>query len=286
MPPGPKPVNRRTALRSVGASSGRHPFRSVSDRLRRLRRLAHSGAAARRIAAAGLSLLVAALFHGTSVSQEPGFPFPEDERLSFSIDWPSGLSVGSAEFRARFVDPGWRFQTALRATLPEIEVNDAFVSRTDEALCSIEFEKHVRHGRKRAHESLRFGPGTVRRTNLEGNSADPPGMEPAGSCAQDALAYLYHLRRDLAAGRIPPPADVFFGARYRVTLRHAQTRRIVLHAERLLADEIRAVVRGPAAEHSFSIYFGRDEARTPLLFRVEVEGTPFTMQLAEETEEE
>ncbi len=272
-------------MRNRSLSDSRRRVRSAWDRLRGLQRLT-AAAASGSLAATGLSLLAAALFHGTLASQETGLPFAEDERLSYTIDWPSGLSVGSAEFRARFVDPGWRLQATLRATLPEIEVDDAFVARTDEALCSIAFEKHVRHGEKRAHESLRFGPGAVRRTNLEGGPAHTPGVEPAGSCAHDALAYLYHLRRDLAAGRIPPPADLFFGAPYRVTLRHAQTRHIVLRGERLLADEIRAVVRGPASEHSFSVYFGRDAARTPLIFRVEVEGTPFTMQLAEEAEED
>lgn len=214
-------------------------------------------------------------------SQEAGLPIPEDERLSYAIAWPSGLAVGSAAFRARYVDPGWRFEMTLIASLPEIEIDDAYVSRTDAATCSLEFEKHVRHGAKRVHESLRFGPDALERTNLEGDRLAGPGIVPVSGCARDALAFLYYLRKDLAAGRVPPPADIFFGAGYSLKLEYVQTRRLILEGERRLADEIRTVVRGPASEHAFSVFFGRDEARTPLLFRMEFEGTPFTMQLTE-----
>ncbi len=205
-----------------------------------------------------------------------------DEQLTYSIAWPSGLSVGSADFKARYVDPGWRFEMTLRASLPDIEIDDAYVSRTDAATCSFEFEKHARHGAKRTHEFLRFGPNAVERINLENEGRSGPGIVPVSGCARDALAFLYYLRKDLAAGRVPPPADIFFGAGYGLELEYAQTRRLIWDGERRLVDEIRAVVRGPASKHEFSVYFGRDEARTPLLFRVEFEGTPFTMLLKED----
>ena len=230
--------------------------------------------------------LAAALFWVSPLlSQQAGLPIPEDEQLTYSIAWPSGLPVGQADFKARFVDPGWRFEMSLNASLPEINIDDAYVSRTDAAACSLEFEKHARHGSKRTHEFLRFGRTAVERFNLETVGQESPGVVPVSGCARDALAYLYHLRKDLGAGRIPPPADIFFGAGYRLNLEYAQTRRLVWEGKRRLVDEIRAVVRGPASEHVFSVYFGRDEARTPLLFRVEFEGTPFTMQLEAEREE-
>ena len=227
------------------------------------------------------AVLLAFALAAPVAAQEPEIPIDPDEHLTYTIAWPSGLPVGTAEFRSRFVDPGWRFELALRASLPEIEIDDAFRSVTGASLCSVQFEKHLSHGSKRAHELLRFSPESVDRTNLASDRSERPGRSPVSGCAFDALAFLYHLRRDLSDGRISPPGTVYFGAAYRVDLEYAQTRRLVWDTERRVADEIRVTVRGPDSEHGLSVYFGRDHARTPLLFRVELEGKPYTMQLVE-----
>ena len=221
------------------------------------------------------------LFTASLPGQEASVPFPEDERLRYVLAWPSGLGFGSAEFHARQADPGWRFEMNLQASLPELEIDDAFLARADANLCSSEFQKHVRHGKKRVHELLRFGPQAIERTNLDTEVLESLGTIPVNGCARDALVFLYHLRRDLASGRIPPATDVFFGPGYRVALEFAQTRWLAWNGERRLSDEIKFEVRGPASEHTFSIHFGRDSARTPLLFRVVFEGEQFTMRLAE-----
>ena len=227
-----------------------------------------------------LVALAAALWWTPQVpAQEFAIPIPDEERLVYSIAWPSGLSVGRAEFRARNLDPGWRFELTMSASLPSIEIDDAFRSRTDSATCSIEFEKHARHGERRAHESLRFRSGSLERINLEADAAPGSGIVPTEECARDALAFLYFLRADLAAGRVPPASRVYFGAGYRLELELEETRRLVWDGERRLVDEIRAVIRGPASEHELSAFFDRDEARTPLIYRMEFDGTPFTMQL-------
>ncbi len=224
-------------------------------------------------------LLAAALAH--VVSQGSAAAVPDDERLAYSVAWSSGLPVGSAELNARNVDPGWRFEMTLRANLPNFEVEDAFLSTADAGMCSEQFQKHVRHGRKRTHEALRFGPETVERRNLEADRGEPPGVSRSGPCERDALAFLYFLREELAAGRIPPPAQVHFGAGYRIELGFVRARWLRLGGDSRLTDEIRARVRGPASDHSFSVFFARDEARTPLLFQVEFEEGVFLMQLAE-----
>ena len=224
-------------------------------------------------------LIALAPWHGPA--QEQASPIPLDERLEYTITWPSGLPVGRAELRARDLDPGWRFEMTLRASLPQIEVDDAFVSRTDAEMCSQTFEKHVRHGAKRAHESLRFGPRELERTNLEAPTSEHPGRIAVGDCARDALAYLFFLRRDLAAGRIPAPGNIYFGAGYRIRLEFVRTRWLPVAEERRLADEIRVAVRGPASEHAFAVYFARDPARTPLLVRADFEEGPFSMLLSE-----
>lgn len=235
----------------------------------------------RPLTGAFLVAILLALAPGHGPAQDPASPISLDERLEYAITWPSGLAVGKAEFRARDLDPGWRFEMTLRASLPQIEIDDAFVSRTDPAMCSETFEKHVRHGAKRAHELLRFGPRELERTNLEAPRAEPPGKSPVGNCARDALAYLYFLRQDLAAGRIPAPGNIYFGAGYRIRLEFVRTRWLAVSGERRLVDEIRVRVRGPASEHTFSVYFARDPARTLLLVRADFEGGPFSMRLSE-----
>ena len=204
-----------------------------------------------------------------------------DEELRYSIYWPSGLSFGSALFKARFTDPGWRFEFDLQASLPKIEVNDRAVSRSDAQLCGQEFEKHILHGSKRASELLRFRPNVVERINLQRAEEQRPGTTPVQDCARDALAFLYFLRTELAAGRIPPTDTVFFGAAYRVRLEHAQARWLTWDGERQLTDEIRVSVRGPGSEHELSAFFARDESRTPLLFRMQFDAETFTMRLQE-----
>ncbi len=214
-------------------------------------------------------------------AQAPLGPVPTQEELRYALAWPSGLSFGSASFRAQFAEPGWRFEFELQASLPEIEINDRAISRTDSRMCGQEFEKYILHGHRRASERLRFRPGSVERVNLEQAAPGQPGAMPARDCARDALAFVYFLRTELAAGRIPPPGTVYFGAGYQVRLKHAQARWLAWGGERRLADEIRVSLRGPASEHELSAYFGRDEARAPLLFQMRFDAGKFTLRLQE-----
>ena len=232
-------------------------------------------------ALAASAAAIAFLHSGAVLAQEAQPGFPATEELRYTISWPSGLSVGTADFKARWTDPGWRFELTLRASLPKLEIDDRFISSADAQMCSQEFEKHMRHGDKRASELLRFRADAVERTNLERADQESPGLRPIRGCARDALSFLYFVRTELASGRIPPPATVHFGAGYVLSLELAETRWLTWDGERQLADRIRVAVRGPQAEHRFSAYFGRDEWRVPLLFRMTFGEDEFLMRLAE-----
>ncbi len=235
----------------------------------------------RALTGATSGLTAAATIGILAFAQELSPPIVDGERLNYTIAWPSGLPVGHASLQARTRNPGWHLELTLRATLPSIEVDDVFESSTDQELCSEVFVKRVRHGDKRAHESLRFGPGRVDRFNLEAADPEIPGRTAAGDCARDALAFLYYLRKDLAAGRLPSPGTIFYGAAYHIRVRFVRQRWLMIGGERRSADEFRAVVAGPASQHEFSVYVGQDEARTPLLFRIELGEETFSMQLDE-----
>ena len=228
----------------------------------------------------GMALLLAVLVHGGR-AEEIRMPFAAGENLAYTITWPSGLSVGAARFSARPKGDGWRFEMTMDASVHEFEIDDAFISETDAYLCSDRFEKHVRHGTKRAHEALRFADGIVERTNLDPERPGPPGTAPVGACARDALATLYYLRQDLAAGRLPAPGTIHFGAAYDARLEYERTRWLPWDGDRRQADLIRVKVRGPASRLEFLAYFGRDAARTPLLFQARIEDESFVMRLVE-----
>ncbi len=237
---------------------------------------------------AALALAASATWlSGQALEPDPGpsTPFEIGEKLRYEVVWPSGLPVGTSTFSTRPAGAGWQFDMTLRASLPSFEIDDAFRSNATADLCSLRFEKHIRHGKRQASEMLRFAASSVERTNLAAGGAGRPSMSGTRACARDALAFLYFLRRELAAGRVPPPQDMFFGAAYRIRLDYAETRWLTWDGERQLADELRVHVRGPASQHSFSAYFSRDEARTPLLFRAEFEPGPFSMRLVEDWEE-
>lgn len=228
----------------------------------------------------GMALLLAVPVH-SGRAEEIRMPFAVGENLAYTITWPSGLSVGTARFSARPKGDGWRFEMTMDASVHEFEIDDAFISETDAYLCSDRFEKHIRHGAKRAHEALRFADGLVQRTNLDPERPGPPGTAPVGACARDALATLYYLRQDLAAGRLPAPGTIHFGAAYDARLEYERTRWLPWDGDRRQADLIRVKVRGPASRLEFLAYFGRDAARTPLLFQARIEDESFVMRLVE-----
>lgn len=228
----------------------------------------------------GMALLLAVPVH-SGRAEEIRMPFAVGENLAYTITWPSGLSVGTARFSARPKGDGWRFEMTMDASVHEFEIDDAFISETDAYLCSDRFEKHIRHGAKRAHEALRFADGLVQRTNLDPERPGPPGTAPVGACARDALAAVYYLRQDLAAGRLPAPGTIHFGAAYDVRLEYERTRWLPWDGDRRQADLIRVKVRGPASRLEFLAYFGRDAARTPLLFQARIEDESFVMRLVE-----
>lgn len=227
-----------------------------------------------------IAVLLVSPLHGGR-AEEVRMPFAAGEDLAYAITWPSGLSVGSARFRARPKGDGWRFEMTVEASVHKLAVDDAFVSETDPNLCSSRFEKHILHGAKRAHEALRFAGGTVERTNLDPVRPGPPGTAPVAACARDALAAVYYLRQDLAAGRLPAPGTIHFGAAYDLQLEYEQTRWLPWDEGRRQADLIRVKVRGPASRLEFLAYFGRDAARTPMLFEARIEDESFVMRLVE-----
>lgn len=208
-------------------------------------------------------------------------PFAAGERLAYSITWPSGLSLGEAVFRADQSGAGWSFEARIKASLPAIDIIDEYTASADAGLCSSVFEKSAEHGDRTIKEKVTFDQEAhkAHRQNLP----DVPGAGESTfdipPCARDALTYLYFLRRELAAGRVPPPDDINFGAQYMTSMTYAESLEVEVGGKRQKADRIIIDLTGPKSQRTFEIFFAHDEARTPVLMRVPFELGTFSLRL-------
>ena len=131
--------------------------------------------------------------------------------------------------------------------------------------------------------TARFGDPVVLRDTTERETLGGGGVSEfdVPPCVRDGVAYLYFLRQDLARGRIPPPDDINFGAQSMISITYAETRAIEVGGKARDADRILVDLTGPNSQNSFEIFFGRDEARTPLLIKAPFELGVFSLRLAE-----
>ena len=151
-----------------------------------------------------------------------GFPF-QDEALHYEVNWPSGLSLGDANLTAHRSGENWDLSMSLDAGIPGFPIADRYHSVTSAAQCSSEFERTTSHGKKQASEKTTFDykQGRAFRVTKDGGKSEVT----IGSCARDALAFLYFARRELGQGRVPPQQDVFFGSAYSVHLEYTGAQR-------------------------------------------------------------
>jgi len=217
--------------------------------------------------------LCLALVHLAASAQPQG-----EETLNYTINWPSGLSLGEASLRARQADDRWELEFEIDAAVPGFSVQDRYRSLIGPGLCAVELEKQFRRGNKKGHERTRFDleRGIAVRETLGGGGKSEIPLPP---CPRDALGFLLYLRRELGQGRLPPAQEIFFGARYQVSLEYRGFHTVRVNEVPTQADRFLARVKGPACDHSFDVYFARDPARTPVLVRVSFPLGIFSMEL-------
>ncbi len=201
-----------------------------------------------------------------------------DETLSYSVNWPSGLSLGEARLQSKRAAGRRQYEFTLEAALPGFAVRDRYQSIAGEGGCSLELEKQFAHGQRKGHERTAFDAerGVATRETLEGGGKSEVNT-PA--CPKDALTFLYHLRRELAQGRLPPAQTVYFGAAYQVRVEYGGAQRVRVGDEAVEADRLAVSVKGPASEIRFEAFFARDAARTLLVARVPFPMGVFSMEL-------
>lgn len=210
---------------------------------------------------------------------------PAEERLEYSVNYPSGLPLGTASIESREAPlpdgrTGREFVFRLQAAVPGFEAEDRYRSVATAEYCSLEFEKDARHGKKVIRERMEFDPvgGIALRQDLASGTQTKLETPP---CAKDALTYLQYFRREMAAGRVPPPAVIFFGAAYQVRLEYMGRQQTRVGEEGLDAERVQVTVKGPASEHSFQVFLALGAERTPVSFRVTLPQGLFLMELTE-----
>lgn len=221
---------------------------------------------------------------GLAVSAAPASaPMFESEQLHYSVNWPSGLSLGEVQLRSTRVKPTpksaerYDFEFSIDAAVPGFAVADRYHSEASKDFCSIEFDKNQVHGKKKAEEKTTFDPekSTATRETKDGGKTDLNTPQ----CAHDALDFLYFVRHELAQGRLAPRQKIYFGSPYDVRVEFAGTQIIKLADNPVEADRLNVSLKGPQSDVNFEMYFLKDAARTPALVRVPLAVGTFSMEL-------
>ncbi|MBI4908040.1 MAG: DUF3108 domain-containing protein [Acidobacteria bacterium] len=205
----------------------------------------------------------------------PAAPAPES--LHYSINWPSGLSLGEGYIKSTPSEKGLEIELQFEAALPGFRVLDKFLSSVTKDLCSMTFEKDTQHGKRKTRERITFdqGAGTAIRETIGGGKS----KLTVPACAKDVLAFLFHLRRELGLGRVPPAQDIFYGAAYRVRVEYKGSQKVRIGDAMEDSDRIIARVKGPASEIEIEAFIGKDAARTPLIVKVPLGVSTFSVEL-------
>jgi len=208
---------------------------------------------------------------------------PVNEQLNYSINWPSGLSLGESHLSAAAgtssADAPSRLQMEfdIDASVPGFQVLDRYHADATSDYCSTGFEKKIKHGSKSTEEKTRFDQQahSAKRETVGGGKSE---MD-ISSCGKDALTFLYYVRHELSQGRLPAPQTVYFGASYQIRLEFEGTQTTRIGDANVETDRFKATAKGPSSEISFEIFFLKDATRTPALVHVPLALGTFSMEL-------
>ncbi|MEP6716986.1 MAG: DUF3108 domain-containing protein [Terriglobia bacterium] len=206
-----------------------------------------------------------------------GFPFM-DESLAYTINWPSGLSVGEAHLNAKHTAGGWTFEFKLDAGVPGYTVKDSYSSESNADFCSMEFDRDYAHGSRKGgeKESIDRSHETASRVTTHNGGKSEMRIP---DCVKDALTAVFYTRRELGQGRVPGAQQILFGGLYQMTLDYGGAQMVKIADKPAQTDKIVCNLKGPSASIAFEMYFARDAARTPLLVKVPLSMGNFSMEI-------
>jgi hypothetical protein len=228
-----------------------------------------------RICLRAACLALAAALCPALLADEPAKK--KSEVLRFNVNWPSGLSLGEGQWTSAFDGQQWTFSMNVDAAIPAFAVAESAKSRATPDLCSTYLEKEATRGRRVVSETTTFDASKLTATRQTGKGGGKTEMRIAG-CARDALTFIQHLRRELAAGRLPSAQSVYYGAPYATRVQYSGTVKVVRDGQYVDADKLQATIKGPASEFTVDLFFLRDSDRTPFQVQIPVAVGKFTVE--------
>jgi hypothetical protein len=215
-----------------------------------------------------LSLLLSLATPAASLSQET---------LRYTVNWPSGLSLGEGQLTSsKTTTGGWDVNFQVEAALPGFAVSEQVRSAMSGDFCSAELEKNATRGRRKANETTVFEKGKATRTTARGGGKSEISIS---DCGRDVLAFLQFARKELGQGRVPAPSTVLYGAPYRIRMDFVGTQTVKINEQPTTTDKLNVSVKGPQADLTFEAFFARDAVRTPVLFRIPSPLGAFSLEL-------
>ncbi len=210
---------------------------------------------------------------------ETGFPF-QGETLKYSVNWPSGLSLGEATLSASKSASGWSFDANLSAGLPGFTLGDRYQSTATTELCSQTLERTISHAGKKSREKTTFDQqkGTAHRVTVEPKDGGQSDFD-ISACTRDALTFIYFARKEMGQGRVAPAQRIYLGSAYSVRLEYTGAMTIPVADKPTVTDHVVAYLKGPKSDFHFELFFARDAARTPLLIKIPLSAGTFSMEL-------
>jgi hypothetical protein len=219
--------------------------------------------------------LVATLsFAAAPVATQPaltGFPFT-DEDLNYSINWPTGASLGEAHLHAKHSGANWNFTLSLDAGLPGFAIKDTYRSDMVPDFCSVSFDRTTSHGSHtvQERETIDRDHATAMHNKVE---------IPVPACVKDALTYLFYSRREMGQGRVPAAQDILFGALRPIRVEYVGAPMISVNGKQVQSDKVTCTIGMGSSDYMFDVYYARDAARTPLLITAPFAVGKFSMEL-------
>lgn len=209
------------------------------------------------------------------------------ETLHYSIDWPSGLSLGEATLRSdRTVEStdsasGWEFELNLDASVPGFAIRDQYRSTASPDFCSWQLDKKTARGARTGEERVIFDQNktTATRETVRADQIAGTSQLAVPLCARDALTLLQFVRKELEQGRLPSPQPAILGAAYQVRLEYLGNTQVHVGDQQVDADRFRTSIKGPASDLTLELFFQRDAARTPVMIKIPLSIATFTVEL-------
>ena len=209
------------------------------------------------------------------------------ETLHYSVNWPSGLSLGEATLSSNRTAgstgsaPGWEFDLNLDAGVPGFAIRDQYSSTASPDFCSWQLAKKTARGARISEERVIFDPAknTATRETIRAGQIAGTSQVSVPPCARDALTLLQFVRKELEQGRLPSPQPAILGAAYQVRLEYLGTGPVRLGDQQMDADRFRTSIKGPASDFTLEMFFRRDAVRTPVLIKIPLPLATFTVEL-------